>query len=314
MAKSLKDIIAPRAGRNVPKGEEDFLDNHKVDEKPYPHGNDKVFTAKVVKPEALSQKNDPGMRHGYRSLKAAAAAYEETVHEAKKKKPSKGLSQEDDRMTGEMPYSSQYASGGIKAEAKDPREYGYEGDMAISQLKSIMNHAKQMMDMLDPSTDLPEWVQSKITLACDYIQTAADYMSTEMHEEKKKTKIPPGQPAKTYPDMGELSAKVEEVEPVDEVLKKSDPAGKWISHFVHSKNPKFASKSKEKRIEMALGAKYAKMKEETEVSESTREPFGKFLAKNLDPSQSAGVKKKTDKKADSKADNDVPPLDDKVEK
>lgn len=71
-------------------------------------------------------------------------------------------------------------------EAKDPREYGYEGEMAMSQLKGIMNHAKQMHDMLEPSTDLPEWVQSKITLAYDYIQTAADYMNTEMNEEIDK--------------------------------------------------------------------------------------------------------------------------------
>lgn len=68
-------------------------------------------------------------------------------------------------------------------EAKDSREYGYEGEMAMSQLKGIMNHAKQLHDMLEPSTDLPEWVQSKITLAYDYMQTAADYMATEMNEE-----------------------------------------------------------------------------------------------------------------------------------
>lgn len=68
-------------------------------------------------------------------------------------------------------------------EAKDQREYGYEGDMAMSQLKGIMNHAKQLHDMLKPDTDLPEWVQSKITLAYDYIQTATDYMNTEMNEE-----------------------------------------------------------------------------------------------------------------------------------
>ena len=67
--------------------------------------------------------------------------------------------------------------------AKDPREYGYEGEMAMSQLKGIMMHAKQLHDKLEPSTDLPEWVQSKITLAYDYIQTAADYMNTEMSEE-----------------------------------------------------------------------------------------------------------------------------------
>ena len=67
--------------------------------------------------------------------------------------------------------------------AKDSREYGYEGEMVMSQLKGIMNHAKQLHDMLEPSTDLPEWVQSKVTLAYDYMQTAADYMATEMSEE-----------------------------------------------------------------------------------------------------------------------------------
>ena len=76
--------------------------------------------------------------------------------------------------------------------AKDSREYGYEGEMAKSQLKAILQHAKQLHDMLEPNTDLPEWVQSKITLAYDYIQTAADYMSTEMKEEwevKRGTKV-----------------------------------------------------------------------------------------------------------------------------
>lgn len=78
--------------------------------------------------------------------------------------------------------ASDYATGGIK-EAKDKREYGYEGDMAMSQLKGILQHAKSLHDMLEPDTDLPEWVQSKITLAYDYLQTAADYMSTEMNED-----------------------------------------------------------------------------------------------------------------------------------
>ena len=68
-------------------------------------------------------------------------------------------------------------------EAKDSREYGYEGEMVMSQLKGIMAHANQLNGMLKPDTDLPEWVQSKITLAYDYLQTAADYMSTEMNEE-----------------------------------------------------------------------------------------------------------------------------------
>jgi hypothetical protein len=72
-------------------------------------------------------------------------------------------------------------------EAKDPREYGFEGEMVMSQLKGIMAHAKQLNVMLNPDTDLPEWVQSKITLAYDYMQTAADYMATEMNEEGSPT-------------------------------------------------------------------------------------------------------------------------------
>ena len=67
-------------------------------------------------------------------------------------------------------------------EEKDDREYGYEGDMAISQLKTIVRHADHMMGMLKPETDLPEWVQSKITLSTDYMQTAHDYMMSEMTE------------------------------------------------------------------------------------------------------------------------------------
>ena len=67
-------------------------------------------------------------------------------------------------------------------EAKDKGEYDYEGDMAMSQLKTICRHAEHFMEMLKPDTNLPEWVQSKITLATDYIQTAHDYMMSEVDE------------------------------------------------------------------------------------------------------------------------------------
>lgn len=65
----------------------------------------------------------------------------------------------------------------------DQGEYDYEGDMAKSQLRSIMANAKRMHDMLEENTNLPEWVQSKITLAEDYISTATNYMEGEMNEE-----------------------------------------------------------------------------------------------------------------------------------
>jgi predicted RNA binding protein YcfA (HicA-like mRNA interferase family) len=71
-------------------------------------------------------------------------------------------------------------------EAKDPREYDYEGDMAMSQLRSLVFNAEDMMDMMDENTNLPEWVQSKVTLAEDYISTAANYLRGELTEEVKR--------------------------------------------------------------------------------------------------------------------------------
>lgn len=66
----------------------------------------------------------------------------------------------------------------------DKGEYDYEGDMAMSQLKSVIANAKRLHDMLSPDTNLPEWVQSKITLAEDYISTAANYRNSQkMNEE-----------------------------------------------------------------------------------------------------------------------------------
>lgn len=67
-------------------------------------------------------------------------------------------------------------------EEKDEKEYGYEGDMAMNQLATLTRCADMIKDCLKPDTDLPEWVQSKITLATDYIQTAADYLYSEMKE------------------------------------------------------------------------------------------------------------------------------------
>lgn len=74
-------------------------------------------------------------------------------------------------------------------EAKDSREYDYEGDMAKSQLRSIIANAQTVHDMLEDNTNLAEWVQSKITLSADYISTVRDYMQSnkDVNEEVETT-------------------------------------------------------------------------------------------------------------------------------
>jgi hypothetical protein len=66
-------------------------------------------------------------------------------------------------------------------EDKDP-EYS-DPYMAVNQLRTIMHNAQEMIDLIGEKTDLPEWVESKITLAEDYIMTVANYMRSELKEE-----------------------------------------------------------------------------------------------------------------------------------
>ena len=60
----------------------------------------------------------------------------------------------------------------------DKGEYDREGDMAKEQLYTMKLAAQELRSILGDDENLPEWVQSKITLALDYIDTARDYMKS----------------------------------------------------------------------------------------------------------------------------------------
>jgi len=67
-------------------------------------------------------------------------------------------------------------------EAVDPAdkgEYDYEGDMAKNQLNTMIDAATELKGMLGDDDNLPEWVQSKITKATDYIDSVRDYMKSK---------------------------------------------------------------------------------------------------------------------------------------
>jgi hypothetical protein len=66
----------------------------------------------------------------------------------------------------------------IKKENYDKGEYDYEGDMTKTQLRGVIRNAQELHDILKPDENLPEWVQSKITLAADYIMSSADYVKS----------------------------------------------------------------------------------------------------------------------------------------
>ena len=71
--------------------------------------------------------------------------------------------------------------------AIDKGEYDYEGQMARTQLQTTLRNCTDLIDMIKDDDNMPEWVQSKITLAQDYITTVRDYLQSkeELGEETK---------------------------------------------------------------------------------------------------------------------------------
>jgi hypothetical protein len=66
----------------------------------------------------------------------------------------------------------------------DKDEYDEEGEMAMSQASTIEDAAEELQSILDADENLPEWVQKKITLAKEYIDSARDYLKANRPEEE----------------------------------------------------------------------------------------------------------------------------------
>ena len=67
----------------------------------------------------------------------------------------------------------------------DKGEYDYEGLMARTQLQTILRNSSDLIDMLTDEENMPEWIQSKITLSQDYISTVRDYLHSVKELNKK---------------------------------------------------------------------------------------------------------------------------------
>ena len=74
-------------------------------------------------------------------------------------------------------------SDGYSMDHADSGEYDYEGDQARDQMNTIVRAARRLDGLLDDNENMPEWVQMKVTLAADYLDTAADYIESNQEPE-----------------------------------------------------------------------------------------------------------------------------------
>ena len=70
-----------------------------------------------------------------------------------------------------------------------PEEKDHEYSMARSELNTIMNATKRLKKKMKGEGNIEAWVQSKITKAADYIDTAADYVDSRESKVNEDTTI-----------------------------------------------------------------------------------------------------------------------------
>ena len=80
---------------------------------------------------------------------------------------------------------------------KEEKHKDHEPDMIRSQLKTAGRASKRIKKHTRKKDDFKAWVQSKITKASDYLDTAADYLDSKDMKEESNPRIPrkKGQPA-----------------------------------------------------------------------------------------------------------------------
>ena len=64
----------------------------------------------------------------------------------------------------------------LRSKKSVKEELDYEGEMAKSELRSLIQNAQELMNSLDDDTQLEAWVQSKITKANDYLNSVTQYL------------------------------------------------------------------------------------------------------------------------------------------
>ena len=172
-------------------------------------------------------------------------------------------------------YPWNYESVNHVTEAKEKTEYDYEGDMARGQLQSIISNAQRVHDMLEDNDNLAEWVQSKITLAEDYISTVANYLTAEVNESDVY-----GKPTTAKTPTVTLKHKTSGKEIV--VTKKSAPGYKRIGYYISeswSKTGKVAKHNKtgEETHEYAKVDKEGRKTGEREYRNAQGKPMGEEI-------------------------------------
>ena len=172
-------------------------------------------------------------------------------------------------------------------EAKDPEEYDKEGDMAKTQLKTMIDAAQELHDQLSDDENMPEWVQNKITKATDYIDSVRDYMKN--NDDVNEALDRPGaldsyrKKAKMKSDKARNTATAKLLRGNPDISKEKETIRK------REKGQDMADRVGVKQFRKSIGRGYVAKKEET-VDEISNAKMGQYVRKAADDAARKGSK------------------------
>jgi len=137
-------------------------------------------------------------------------------------------------------------------------EYDREGDMALDDIDTIESAANELQSIIDADDNLPEWVQSKINKAMDYLDTARDYMAAQGNDQEPIAEKAVSKQQQKFMGMAHAMQKGEKIKGASKELKK-------VAKSMKPKDVEDFAKTKHK----GLPDKVKSKKKEEDVEEST---------------------------------------------
>lgn len=176
----------------------------------------------------------------------------------------------------------------------DKGEYDREGDMAKDDLESLAMAAKELHAILGDDENLPEWVQSKITKALDYINSSNQYMHQQKDDQEPVAEKAVSKQQQKFMGMAHAMQKGEkikgaspELKKVAKTMKKSD-----VTDFAATKHKGLPKKAKTE--ETAEAPKEKKAKGGYNFGGGVYESFDKQFTKLLNEGMNVSVNMSTD--------------------
>ena len=174
------------------------------------------------------------------------------------------------------------------------KELDDEGSMILNQLDQLEMHCKRMKEVIkDPKMQVPAWVQSKVTLATDYMDAVANYMSGKNEEyEIDEGKIPVTRQAgefrysgRTGEEKAERRARVLSNSPDPQKRRQANKIRKTIKTVADRDTAQASSAARQKlyrgqQLRANDLAKQLMSKEENQIGEAVRLPseYGNLIA------------------------------------